>query len=214
MDNRLSSNIEIKNTIRIHYFNKYYYKCINLCNKFLYIIKKQRRKFLIDIRDELFFVNFYLGISYKNLSDWKLSKYYIKKSIKYSLNDTFLNLSIKQLADFYVHIRMFNKAINSYKLNLCFYKNINDVKNRADILFNVAMIRDRPNHMQQIIYIMERNNYLDGNKYHNLIVQKYIELIEYLFEHNQGYKGKKVLNNIGDINIKSQVCQGLYQKIA
>lgn len=207
-------SVEIKNSIRSYYFNKYYYRCICLCNKFLKCVKKQHKRILCDIRDELFFVYFYLGISYKNIADWKSSKYYMQKSVRYSMNNTFLNLAVKELAKFYTHIKMYDKAINSYKFNLHFYRNINDIKNRADVLFNIALIRDKPNHMQQIVYIVERINHFRGGNYSNLLTQQYIDLIGYLFTHNQSYRGRELLNNIQDINIKLQVYKKLYRKIA
>lgn len=211
MDNQLIAQ-KHKTNIRLNYFNKYYYKCIESCKAYFKNVKHDRKKFGLDIRDDLYLINLYIGLSYKKINKLKLSKQYIQKSIKYSLNDTQLHVAIKQLAELYAQWHMIDKAIHSYKQSLHYYRKIKDTKSRANVLFNIAVIKNRPNHMQKIIFALERLDNIE--KYYELIIQQYVDLLQYLFKHKKDNEAIGLLDGITNLNVKAQVCQQLYQQIA
>lgn len=86
-----------KNDIRMNFFKGMYKETIDKCKNFIKLLKKEYK----DIRLELCFCNFYIGNSYKNLHNIKQAFKYIKKTIRYCVNDSNLNEAMISLAECY-----------------------------------------------------------------------------------------------------------------
>lgn len=210
MDNEYS---ELKDEIRKSYFKKFYYNTINLCKKYSKLIVKFHRKEFNDIREDLFLINYYIGECHKKLYNIRNAIFYLKKSIRYAMNDTYLNKARVSLAECYEQICRFNKSIKNYNQALIFYKNIEDNKNRTKVLFEKAKLLDKPNIMLKIINIIEKEQnsiYIQNNK---LLTQLYVKLALYYTDKHQIKKLRFMTGNIENINIQREILNAVQTQI-
>lgn len=202
---------ELRNEIRESFITEKFLKTLSLCKNYLKILRKIHRKEFEDTRDDLNFTNYYLSYAYKKINNIQEAIKYVKKAIKYAINNTTLSEARILLAKCYKCINKNIKAIRNYKQCSRYFRDIKQDGYRAKMIFNIAEISNKPSSMLKIIHIIEDQQYccndvdILSTDYISVLSKEYAKLVKTYSVNNQVREMFNLIHNIKNKFIKRNV---------